>query len=74
MQLLAEGGQLTPNFWRAPTDNDFGAGLQHRYEAWRKPEMKLTSFEKSENDKLVILWAKYDMPQVKGTLSMQYII
>ncbi|MDE6633306.1 MAG: DUF4981 domain-containing protein, partial [Muribaculaceae bacterium] len=33
MQMLAEGGQLTPNFWRAPTDNDFGAGLQHRYEA-----------------------------------------
>ena len=74
MQLLAEGGQLTPNFWRAPTDNDFGAGLQHRYEVWRKPEMKLKSFEKSENEKLVILWAKYDMPQVKGTLSMQYII
>ncbi|MDE7409140.1 MAG: DUF4981 domain-containing protein [Muribaculaceae bacterium] len=74
MSLIAEGGQLTPNFWRAPTDNDFGAGLQRRYEVWRKPEMKLTSLEKSENDKIVILRMKYDMPQVKATLAMQYII
>jgi beta-galactosidase len=28
--LLNEGGSLTPNFWRAPTDNDFGANLQNK--------------------------------------------
>ena len=74
MQLLAEGGQLTPNFWRAPTDNDFGAGLQHRYEAWRKPEMKLTSLEHSVKDDVVEVKANYDMPGVKGTLTMTYWI
>ena len=74
MQLLAEGGQLTPNFWRAPTDNDFGAGLQRRYEAWRKPEMKLTSLEHSEKDGVVIVDAKYEMPGVKGSLSLCYAI
>ena len=31
------------NIWRAPTDNDFGAGLQKKYAAWKNPEMKLTS-------------------------------
>ena len=30
MQLMEDGSALTPNFWRAPTDNDFGAGLQHK--------------------------------------------
>ncbi|MDE6632485.1 MAG: beta-galactosidase, partial [Muribaculaceae bacterium] len=67
-------GQLTPNFWRAPTDNDFGAGLQHRYEAWRKPEMKLTSLEHHENEGIVIVEAKYDMPGVKGSLALSYSV
>ena len=26
---------MTPNFWRAPTDNDFGAGLQQKYARFR---------------------------------------
>ena len=26
-EMLYDGAQLTPNFWRAPTDNDYGAGL-----------------------------------------------
>ena len=28
LDMIKEGEALTPNFWRAPTDNDFGAGLQ----------------------------------------------
>ena len=74
MSLIAEGGQLTPNFWRAPTDNDFGAGLQRRYEVWRKPEMKLTSLEYHEVSGTVDVMAKYDMPDVKGSFIMAYII
>ena len=27
-ELMNDGGQLVPNFWRAPTDNDYGARLQ----------------------------------------------
>ena len=74
MSLLAEGGQLAPNFWRAPTDNDFGAGLQRKYEAWRKPEMKLTSFSFREDGGKVYVDAAYDMPQVKGSLLMAYVV
>ena len=33
MSMLKEGGKLTPNFWRAPTDNDMGANLQIKYAA-----------------------------------------
>ncbi|TDU43042.1 beta-galactosidase [Gelidibacter sediminis] len=31
--LLEKGPQV--NFWRAPTDNDYGAGTQKRYKAWK---------------------------------------
>ncbi len=36
---LAEGFSVTPNFWRAPTDNDYGARFQTRFRAWQSPEM-----------------------------------
>ena len=29
-ELMNEDAELAPNFWRAPTDNDFGAGLRNR--------------------------------------------
>ena len=38
-EMLKEGTAITPNFWRAPTDNDFGANLQRRYIAWKNPQI-----------------------------------
>ena len=32
---LVLGTELQPNFWRAPTDNDYGANLQQRYAVWK---------------------------------------
>ena len=29
------GTELKPNFWRAPTDNDYGANLQRQYAVWK---------------------------------------
>ncbi|MGI5846640.1 MAG: glycoside hydrolase family 2 TIM barrel-domain containing protein [Candidatus Cryptobacteroides sp.] len=40
-ELLKEGSSITPNFWRAPTDNDFGANLQRRYVVWKNPHIVL---------------------------------
>ncbi len=74
LSILNEGAQLIPNFWRAPTDNDMGVGLQKKYRVWKNPEMKLTSFEhKTEND-IIIITAKYDMPEVSAKLNMTYRI
>lgn len=72
--MLAEGGRLTPNFWRAPTDNDFGAGLQRKYEAWRHPELKLKDLKASESDGIVSVKADYEMPGVNGVLGMTYMV
>lgn len=74
LSILDEGAQLTPNFWRAPTDNDMGAGLQKKYLAWKNPEIKLTSLEYATENGLVVVTAKYDMPTVSAKLTLTYRI
>ena len=74
LSILDEGAQLTPNFWRAPTDNDMGAGLQKKYLAWKNPKIKLTSLEHATENGLVVVTAKYDMPTVSAKLTLTYRI
>lgn len=74
IQLLNQGAQLTPNFWRAPTDNDYGAGLQHRYAVWKNPGLKLTSLKQNIENEQAVIQAEYDMKAVKGKLFLTYVI
>jgi len=74
VSMLCEGAQLKPNFWRAPTDNDFGANLNRKYAAWREPEMKLTEFRQQVDEKQVVIEARYQLPAVAAQLSMTYYI
>lgn len=73
-ELIQEGAALKPNFWRAPTDNDFGAGLQQRYRAWKDPEMKQTAFTHRTENNQVVVEAAYDMPDVSAKLNLTYVI
>ena len=73
-EMIAEEGMMTPNFWRAPTDNDYGANLQNKFRAWKKPTMKLTSLKAEEKDGMILVNADYDMPDVKAKLAMTYVI
>nr|MCR5130260.1 DUF4981 domain-containing protein [Prevotella sp.] len=74
--LLGEGGTLRPNFWRAVTDNDMGAGLHRSMRAWRNPDMTLTELTAEYNKKQnsVTVKANYDMPGVQAQLMMAYVI
>ena len=74
VELLAEGESLSPNFWRAPTDNDFGASLQRRYAAWKEPQMRLTSLKAEMEDGLAVVRAEFEIAAVSGRLTMQYRI
>lgn len=74
MQMMESGSELTPNFWRAPTDNDFGAGLQHKYAVWKNPGLKLTSLKQRIENEQAIIDAEYDMKAVGGKLLLNYII
>ena len=72
--MMLENTHLAPNFWRAPTDNDFGASLQNKYRVWKKPELKLTSFSKNLINGLVQVKANYDIPSVSAKLILSYEI
>ena len=74
MSILEEGAQLRPNFWRAPTDNDMGAGLQQKYVVWKNPKLELKSLEHTTENKLVVVKALYDMPEVSAKLALTYRI
>lgn len=73
--LLKLGHTLRPNFWRAPTDNDYGAKLQQKYAVWRKPNIKLIklSYHPSE-DGSVEVKGKYEIPSVAAQLCICYQI
>ncbi len=70
--LLAAGGSLKPNFWRAVNDNDMGAGVQRKYAVWRNPTLNLVSL--TVNNKLKSVRAEYDMPDVKARLVLNYVV
>lgn len=74
LEMIKEGAALTPNFWRAPTDNDFGAGLQHRYAAWKNPGLKLLSINSKTENGQVVVNTEYDMKEVSAKLYLTYII
>ena len=74
--MLEEGYAITPDFWRAPTDNDYGAGTQRKLHAWKNPEMKMKSFKVVENEGKAKKGVEvvYDMPSVEATLTMTYTL
>ena len=74
--FLGEGGTLKPNFWRAPTDNDMGAGMQKKFKVWKNPKLELSGItvEKNKKANTYTICANYNMPEVKGKLELIYQI
>ncbi len=72
--MLKDGSEITPNFWRAPTDNDYGAGLQKKYRAWLNPGLTLASIDSEELDGKAIVKADYRMRNIPATLSITYTV
>lgn len=75
--ILGDGGTLKPNFWRAVTDNDMGAGMQRHSKVWRNPKMVLKSLVTDTacvagGSPTIVTTATYDMPEVLATLRMTY--
>ncbi len=73
--ILGDKGSIRPNFWRAVTDNDMGAGLQRDLKAWNNPEMNLTNVSgKKQKDGSVTVVAEYNLPTVHNNLTLTYDI
>lgn len=72
--LMADGCQLKPNFWRAGTDNDYGAGFQKKFRAWLNPTYQLESLTSNVEGSNISVKALYNMPEVKGKLELNYLL
>ena len=68
--MLVDRQSITPEFWRATTDNDYGARLQQRFAKWRNPQMRLKGCQVGDNSVV----ATFDMPDVKAKLTMTYTL
>jgi len=66
--MLLDRRSILPEFWRAPTDNDYGAKLQQKFAVWKQPRMILKDCKVNDNSVV----STFDMPDVKATLTMTY--
>ncbi len=72
--MLQDGYSVKPNFFRAPTDNDYGANLQNLFRAWKNPELKLKSVNLSETEGGCTVQSVFDVPYVEGSLTLTYTL
>ena len=68
--MLLDRHSILPEFWRAPTDNDYGARFQERFAVWKSPEMKLKELDVEDNG----AEATFELPAVKATLKLTYTL
>lgn len=73
-ELIANGEFLKPLFWRAPTDNDFGARFQNVLRDWYDPHIKAESFSIEEDKNMIIVKSDYLIEALNAGLSLHYRI
>lgn len=72
--MLQDEYSVTPNFWRAPTDNDYGAGLQNNFAAWKNPAMKTKQVSLQKVEGGVAVTSLIALPGVNGELTLTYTL
>ncbi len=68
---------LMPDFWRAPTDNDFGNNMPERCKVWKEAVTKaeLKKISKTQiSDKEVFIESEIALPSIQGLLHVDYRI
>lgn len=73
--FIKAGYGLRPNFWRAPTDNDMGAGFQKLLINWKRSsnDRFLLNYHVDHSDSgSVKLTMEYALPYVYATLLISY--
>ena len=73
--VLEDRKSVEPSFWRAPTDNDYGAQLQNKLGAWKnarwnKRAMDCTQLE-NQSQQVVV---KYHSDALDADLTVTYIL
>lgn len=76
MDILGQEGTIKPNFTRAATDNDMGAGLQKKLKVWQNPtyNLKKLTCQLDKKNNTAKVTAQLEMPQVFAILTLTYDI
>jgi beta-galactosidase len=77
VEYIYQNSGLLPFFWRAPTDNDYGAKLGIKLKAWREASYQapnVTAFDISKVGTAAILKVSYAFPNVQGKWDVTYRI
>ncbi len=75
-ELINNENGLKPNFWRAPTDNDLGNGMDYHNIAWKEATLKqhIKDFKVSRTGSNVELKIVYALPAVATEFESIYTI
>lgn len=73
--VLEDRKSVEPSFWRAPTDNDYGAQFQNKFGAWKnarweKKTMECTTLDNQSKQVVV----KYHSNALDANLNMTYVL
>lgn len=73
-QITQDDAEIEPNFWRAPTDNDYGASMHNRLAVWQNATPHhVKSFTNTVDEAgNCIIKAEYEMKNVSSTLQLTY--
>ncbi|MCB0485486.1 MAG: DUF4981 domain-containing protein [Flavobacteriaceae bacterium] len=69
-------GNLQPNFWRAPIDNDFGNRNHEKSRAWKMTtdSIRLSSFNYTNKKGICIVDVSCSLPLTKNNVNISYSI
>lgn len=74
-QITQDDAEIEPNFWRAPTDNDYGAQMHNRLAVWQNAtphRVKTFTYSIDEAGANYVVKAEYEMKHVSSTLQITY--
>ncbi|MBR3513841.1 MAG: DUF4981 domain-containing protein [Bacteroidaceae bacterium] len=73
--VLEDRKSVEPSFWRAPTDNDYGAGLQNRLGAWKHARWNKKSMDcKQLDNQSQQVTVTYRCDALDANLNMTYVL
>lgn len=63
-----------PMFWRAPTDNDWGNGMQTRCNVWRTANRQVVGIEANESDTSSTVIVRYRLVDAPSDYELRYTL
>lgn len=63
-EMFQDGFGLRPNFWRGPTDNDYGNGMPRRAQTWKQASRNFNAAADAKVEgNLAVLTVNYALPE-----------